>query len=199
MHDFAVNEKKTYQFKCIPPAFIKLVIGVGALLFMTVPFIAIYLIMDAPWLKVPGIIALVAVGISLAVLKEKWKDRYKLTITSASLIVQINGKLPPMEFAHSQIERLSVSPFVDRSGNEVSKLSLVDANSKTVFSIKILNQSKLVMEFLEAWQKASSAEMKMLYKNGALHVVERVGEIIGGFSKSTNIARIDFISPAIMK
>lgn len=196
MNNFEVKEKNTFQFQCIPPAFLKLVIIVGILAFITVPFIAIYVLMYAPGLKVPAIVVGALLAVSLVILKEKWKDRYQLKITPASLIVQINGKLPPIELAYSQIERFSLSPFVDGSGNQVSKLSLIDSNSKTVFSIKILNQSDQVWEFLNAWQQAFPVEMKVLNKNGILHVVEMFGELLGGFDKSTNIARIDFIIPS---
>jgi len=194
MNDFTVK-KDIFQFTCIPPAFIKLVIGIGVLLAITAPLIAIYVLMYMPVLKIPAIVAAVLLGVFLFVLKEKWKDHYQFKISSGSLTVQINGKQPPMQFAFSQIDRFTLSLFVDGAGNQASKLSLIDSSSKKVFSIKILNQSEQVLEFLETWQTASSAEMKVLRKNGVLHAVERVGEIIGGFSKSTDIARIDFITP----
>ena len=199
MNEFAAAQKTTFQFECIPPAFIKTVIIIGIIALITVPVAGIYIAMFAPSLKIPAIATGISLGIALFILKEKWKDRYQFQINSASLTIQINNTPPPTQFAYSQIERITLSPFIDGAGNEVSKLSLYSSDAQKNFSIKILNQTQEVWKFLNTWQQALPVETKVVHKNGVLHTIEKAGEIIGGFTKSTDIARIEFINHACMK
>lgn len=194
MNNTSSKPKALFSFKCIPPAFIKLVICVGILAFIIIPPVIMYIMLHAPSLKIPAITIGILLGGGLFALKEKWRCTYQLTITPVSLILQINGKLSTIEISRNQIERFSLSTFIDASRHEINKLSLTTTSSGKAFSIKIPGQTPEIWQFLDTWQKTHPTRMEIIYKNGILHAIERIGETLGKFDKSTDIARIDFIN-----